>query len=162
MTLYMDAQIAPSRSLSPRGARIILGFAIVANLWIGLFMVLIHAWLVPPFLGIDVLLVWLALRASRRSALNIERVQVTAEAITVSQQKPGKAFKQVWTSQTAFTQVQVEADGEPEVRVSLAFRARRRVLAAAMSPPEREAFARALQDAIWAARRERHPGALSV
>ncbi|MDB5439844.1 MAG: Protein of unknown function transrane [Caulobacteraceae bacterium] len=158
MILYMDASIAPSRSLSPKGARILLGMTVLANLVICTLMLLLHAWPVPFFLGLDVLLVWWALRASQKSALNSERVQVSAEAITVSQERPGRASKPVWSSPTAFTRVLVEAQGEPEVRVSLALRARRRVLAAAMSAPEREAFALALQDAIWAARRERHPG----
>jgi len=157
MTLYMDAQIAPSRSLSPRGARIVLGFTIAANLIVCALMLALHAWPVPFFLGLDVLLVWLALRANMRSALNAERVQITAEAITVSQERPGKPPRPVWASQTAFTRVLVEARGEPEVRVSLQLRARRRVLAAAMSPQEREDFATALEEAIWAARRERYP-----
>ena len=154
----MDAVIRPNRSLSWRGRRVLLGAVIALNLILAGFMLAIGAPLVLPFLGLDVLAVWLALNASFRAAERKERVRVSAEAITVSREDE-KGARLVWTSATAFTGVDVEQPDEDEARVHLRIYRRRLTLARALSPPERLEFAQALRSAIRAARAERYPAA---
>lgn len=153
--LYMDAVIKPNRSLSRRGLHVLLGAVVGANLIVGVFLLVVGAPLVLPFLGLDVAALWLALHASFRAAERRERVRVTAEAVTVSREDEAGA-RLVWTSPTAFTRVDVEQPGEHEARVRLSIHRRRLTLARALSPPEREAFAEALQRAIRHARAERY------
>ena len=155
-TLYMDARLAPTRSLSKRGFAWLFGLVIAANLAMGVFVIALHAFPVPIFLGIDVLGVWLAFRASYRGAAGqAERVQVSADEVRVTHEI-GRYARTVWTSPTAFTRVEVGSPGEHETSVSLWLSGRSLVLARALSPIERADFARALEKAIKAARAERY------
>jgi uncharacterized membrane protein len=153
--LYMDAVIKPNRSMSRRGLHVLLGVVIVFNLMVAVFLLVVGAPLVLPFLGLDVLAVWLALRASFRAAERAERVRVTAEAVIVSRED-AKGARVIWTSPTAFTRVGVDEPGEHETRVRLMMSRKRLTLGRALSPPERVDFARALERAIRDARAERY------
>jgi uncharacterized membrane protein len=153
--LYMDAVIKPNRSLSPTGFKVLLGVLIGFNLILAIFFLVMGAPPVLPFLGLDVLAVWLALRANIRAAERAERVRVTAEAVTVSREN-GKDARTVWSSPTAFTRVSVDQPGEHETRVRLLLSRRRLTVGRALSPPERVDFGRALERAIRDARAERH------
>lgn len=152
--IYMDALITPNRSLSDRGMKVVLGVVIAFNCFVALFLLVLHALVVLPFLGLDILGIWLAMRASARAARRAERVHVTAEAVTVSREDE-KGAKTIWTSPTAFTRVGIEQPGEHETRVRLMIHRRRLVVGRALAPVERMEFANALQDAIRAARNER-------
>jgi uncharacterized membrane protein len=154
--LYMDAVISPNRSLNRTGMHVLLGVVIAFNLMIAVFLLVLGAPPVLPFLGLDVLALWLALRASFRAAERKERVRVTAEAVTVSREDE-KGARVIWTSPTAFTGVDVDQPDEHEARVRLRIYRRRLTLARALSPPERVEFADALRQAIRDARAERHP-----
>jgi uncharacterized membrane protein len=153
--LYMDAVIKPNRSMSRQGLYVVMGVMIAFNLMVAVFLLVLGAPPVLPFLGLDVLAVGLALRASFRAAERSERVRVTAEAVTVSREDE-KGARVVWTSPTAFTRVGVEQPGEHEARVRLMMSRRRLTLVRALSPPERVEFAKALERAILDARAERH------
>lgn len=153
--LYMDAVISPNRSLSRTGLHVLLAVLIAFNLLIALFLLVLGAPPVLPFLGLDVLAIWLALNASFRAAERKERVRVTAEAVTVSREDD-KGARVVWTSPTAFTRVDIDQPGEHEARVRLRIYRRRLTLARALSPPERVEFANALERAIRDARAERY------
>ncbi|MEH0195044.1 DUF2244 domain-containing protein [Caulobacter sp. CCNWLY153] len=153
--LYMDAVIRPNRSLSRAGMAVVLGVAVAFNLMVAAFLLVVGAPPVLPFLGLDVLALWLALRASNRALSRSERVKVTAEEIIVSRED-AKGARVVWTSPTAFTRVDLDQPGEHESRVRLFMSRRRLTLARALSPDERVAFARALERAIKAARAERY------
>ena len=153
--LYMDAVIKPNRSLSRRGLHVLLGLIVACNLMIAVFLLVVGAPLVLPFLGLDVAAIWLALHASFRAAERRERVRVTAEAITVSREDE-KGARVVWTSPTAFTGVDLDQPDEHEARVRLRIYRRRLTLGRALSPPERVEFAQALRRAIREARAERY------
>jgi uncharacterized membrane protein len=154
-TLYMDELIVPHRSLSKVGFFWLIGALIAVNLLICSFLLAIGALPVPIFLGIDVIGVILAFRASYRGARQAERVQVSADEVRVSHEFKGRA-RTVWSSPTAFTRVLVELPGEDEARVSLRIHSRALILARALGPGERRAFADALEAAIRQARAERH------
>lgn len=153
--LYMDAVIRPNRSLSRTGFYWLIGVVIAFNLLVCALMIVLHAFPVPIFLGLDVLGVWLAFRASYRSAGQAERVRVSAETVVVSHEF-GRRVRTVWSSPTAFTRVSVEAPDEHEARVRLHLSNQVLTVARALSPLERLRFADALEDAIRKARAERY------
>lgn len=148
--LYMDATITLNRSLSPQGFKVLFGFVVTVNVLFAIFLVVLGAWPAPMFLGLDVLLVWLAFRASFKAAERAERVQVSAEEVTVQHDR-----RTVWRSPTAFTRVDVEEQGEDDRRVRLRLSSRAFTVARSLSPHERRQFAAALQEAIKEARAER-------
>lgn len=62
----------------------------------------------------------------------------------------------VWESPTAFTRVTTERDEDDRVMaLRVALSGRETSVAAALSPGERGEFAKALEEAIWKARRHR-------
>ena len=157
-SLYMDAEIRPNRSLSERGFIILISIITAANCASALVFLKLGAPYVVPFLGIDLLAVIFAFLVSFRSGRVIQRVQVTPSEVKVTYETP-KETKVVWESPTAFTRVTTERDEDDRVTaLRLALSGRETPVAQALSPHERAAFARALEDAIWQARRHRDAG----
>ena len=153
--LYMDAEIRQNASLSPLGFKIILGVVVAASSLFSIFFFVIGAWPAPIFLGLDVLLIWLAFRASFRAAARKERVRVSADQVVVwLESETGR--RTVWTSPTAFTGLDVEAFGQDDTKVALRMHRRRYLVGRALSPGERADLGRALDGAIRAARAERY------
>jgi uncharacterized membrane protein len=152
--LYMDAEIRPNRSLSERGFIVLIAVVTLANCASAAVFIALGATFVPIFLGVDLLAVVVAFLVSFRAARRIERVQVSASEIRVTHETP-RWSRLVWESPTAFTRVRVEKEEERTVALKLALSGREAEVAAALSPRERADFARALERAIWEARRER-------
>ena len=152
--LYMDAVITPNRSLSPRGLTVLLCLFSAYNIVLAVFLIVVGAFPVPIFLGLDVIGLFIAFHVSNRRARRAERVQVSAEDVRVVRQKGGQP-QTVWTSPTAFTRVWLGDDPDtPEVQLRLSGRSL--VVADALSPNEKTDFARALEHAIHRARSERY------
>lgn len=153
--LYMDAEIRPNRSLSERGFIILISVITLVNVACAAVFVRMGAHFVLPFLGIDVAAIIVAFLASFASGRVVERIQVSPGEVRVTYETP-KLSRVVWESPTAFTRITVEKDEEDRVMaLRLALSGRETPVAAALSPGERGEFARALEDAIWKARRHR-------
>jgi len=150
--LYMDAEIRPNRSLSERGFIVLIAVVTLANCASAAVFIALGATLVPVFLGVDVLAILVALTVSFHAARRVERVQVSAAEVLVTLETP-KSSRQVWRSPTAFTRVRLEKDEERAVALKLALSGKEAEVAAALSPRERADFAKALERAIWRARR---------
>ena len=153
--LYMDAVIKPNRSLNRQGLYVLMGVVIAFNLMVAVFLLVLGAPPVLPFLGLDVLALGLAMHASFRAAKRFDRVRITAETVTVSREDD-RGARVIWTSPTAFTRVGVDQPGEHETRVRLMMSRRRLTLGRALSPSERMELAETLQQAIRDARAERY------
>ncbi|MCR5878110.1 DUF2244 domain-containing protein [Phenylobacterium sp. J367] len=153
--LYMDAVITPNRSLSERGFIVLISVVTLANVASAAVFLAMGATLVPIFLGVDLLAVFVAFLISFQAVKTVERVQVTAREVRVVRETPKQAVV-IWESPTAFTRVAVERDEEDRaLELKLALSGRELPVATALSPRERFEFARALEKAIWEARRER-------
>jgi uncharacterized membrane protein len=154
--LYMDAVLSPTRSLSKGGLTVLLTVLAAFNILAAILFMALGAKPIPVFLGLDFLAVVLAFRASYRQARRGERVQVSADEITVAHEDE-RGARTVWRSPTAFTRLVVEDRGQPEMKITLMLSRQRLGLANRVSPQERAEFALALEAAIRAARAERHP-----
>ena len=151
--IYMDAEIKPNRSLSERGFVVLISVITVANVASAIVFLKIGAHLVPIFLGIDVAAITIAFLASFKAGRIIERVRISALDVVITHETP-TASRIVWESRTAATRVSTERDEENRV-MSLKIQQsdRQAPVAAALSPTERGEFARALEAALWRARR---------
>ena len=155
--LYMDAEIKPHRSLSERGFIILISIITAANVASAIVFLRLHANVVPIFLAVDVVAIIVAFLASFRAARMIERVQVSAAEVKVTYEA-GDRVRVVWESPTAFTRVTTERDEDNRVTaLRLALSGRQTAVAAALSPRERGEFAKALEEAIWKAKRKSLP-----
>nr|QQZ50531.1 DUF2244 domain-containing protein [Phenylobacterium glaciei] len=110
------------------------------------------AYFVPMFLGLDLIAIVVAFLASFAAAKQIERVLVTDRRVQVFRETPNWR-KLMWESPTAFTRVTLLTEDDHAVDLRLALSGKEAQVAAALSPSERAEFARALEDAIYKARR---------
>jgi uncharacterized membrane protein len=155
--LHLDAVITPNRSLPARGFLVLIAVIVAMNVIVGTLFVSMGAPVVPIFLGLDVLGVLIAFRASYRQAKARERVQVTADLVKVLHER-GARGRLVWSSPTAFTRVALEDLGRDEAEVRLIISGRRLAIGRALGPMERKALAVSVEQAIRSARAERYEG----
>ncbi|HLK82749.1 MAG TPA: DUF2244 domain-containing protein [Xanthobacteraceae bacterium] len=148
-----SAVVTPHRSLSRAGFLIIMAAVGGISFVAGMVFLLLGAWPVFGFFGLDVLLVYCAFRANYRAAAAFEEVTVTACELRVRQvSHRGKAsewsFNPLW--------VRLEREGHEEFgleRLFLVSRGRRLPIASLLGPREKESFATALGAALGEARR---------
>ena len=148
--LFLDQRMSPRRSLSPRGLLILLSVLLLWNALICGFLLLIGAWPVPFFLGLDLVGVLIAFTVSNRRARSGERVRVSAEAVTVERGE-GQV---VWTAPPAWTRVLRPPPGS-RAPLRLTASGRSVAVGAALGVAERRRFAQALEHAVAAARQAR-------
>ena len=157
--VYLDEVIRPNRSLTRTGLFVVLGVLLAFNILVGLLMLILHAYPVPIFLGLDMLGVTIAFRVMNRRALWGERVRVDADRVVVSHEggpRTRHLARQVWTSPTAFTRVTLETEGVRSPEVTLHLSGRSLAIALQYGEADRARFAETLRRAISDARNERH------
>lgn len=154
--LYMDATLRPNRSLSRTGWIVLMAVTAVLIALAAGFYFILGAWPVVGFLGADILIVWLAFRASFRQGRLFEHVRVSAETVAVERRHPNGRVQR-WSAEPQFAQVEVDHPGKHHATVRMWSRGEGVVLGAFLAPDERVAFADALRDALRQARAERHP-----
>lgn len=148
------ATITPNASLSKAGFVGVVALIGAISAAAGLMFLAKGAWPVLPFLGLDVLLVWLAFRAYRRQARAYEEIRLDHEELLVRRvSADGDAretrFNPYWIK---LSRTIVEDEGL--VRLSLTSHGRSFDIAHSLSPDERAKFARALDAALERAKRE--------
>ena len=153
--VYLDAELRPFRSLSRSGFIVLMGAIAATSFIAGVFYVAAGAWPVMGFFGLDVLLVWLAFRASYRQARLAERVRVTAERLDVTRRHPS-GREQHWAFSPYWTRVEMEEPPRHDSQLTLSSRGEVMAIGAFLPPKERSRFAETLRAAVAAARDERH------
>ena len=151
---FMDAVITPHRSMSSKGFIVLIGVLTAINATSAAFFVMLGAGPVPIFLGLDLMAVIVAFAISARAGRRRERIQVTAKEVRVSLASP-RGEQTVWVSPTAFTRLALVGDAGDADYLRLRLSDRELRVARDLSRPERQAFAKALDTAIWRARRGR-------
>jgi uncharacterized membrane protein len=152
-TAIFSAVITPHRSLSSTGFLIVMLAIGGVSFASGVFFLLLGAWPVFGFLGLDVLLMYWAFRANFRAARAYEEVTVTATELTVRKVSQRGAVR-VWTLNPLWVQLDRIVHEEFGVeRLILVSRGRQLSVGSALSPAEKKDFASALSAALGEARR---------
>ena len=151
-TLF-SAIITPHRSLSGLGFFILMGVVSVVSFAAGMVFLIMGAWPVVGFFGLDVLLIYWAFRINYRRALAYEEVMVTATELRVRKvSHRGKVAE--WTLNPLWVRLDRDTHAEFGIeRLFLVSRGRKLPIAGFLSPPEKESFAAALAAAIGEAKR---------
>ncbi|MDE2227547.1 MAG: DUF2244 domain-containing protein [Alphaproteobacteria bacterium] len=145
--VFFDARLQPYRSLSPRGFGAVMAVLGGGSLVLSVGCVLLGAWPVTGFFGLDAALVYLAFRASYRSARKIERVRLTSSELTV--ERVGvRGERHHWRFEPAWARLVFEEIDENENRLLVASHGRRLSLGAFLGPAERRRLYRELADAL--------------
>ena len=151
-TLF-SATLTPHRSLGPTGFLILMACFGGASFVTGMVFVMLGAWPVFGFLGLDVVLVYLAFRINYRAAKAYEEVTVTPSELTV--RKVNRlGFAREWSANPLWVRLQQDVHAEFGVeRLLLISRGRRLAIAGFLSPQEKQSFAEALSQALFKAKR---------
>ena len=150
--VVFDAVLHPHRSLGPVAfRRLMLALAGLAGIS-GLVFWAVGAWPVAGFLGVDVALLYLAFKASYRSAQMYETVRLTREELRIERVLPS-GRRSRWSFQPYWMRVGFERPARPESRLTLSSHGRSLEIGRFLAPKERESLADALDDALAVCRR---------
>jgi uncharacterized membrane protein len=148
-----SAVLTPHRSLGPTGFLIFMLVLGGMGFCSGVVFLLLGAWPVFGFLGLDVLLVYWAFRVNYRSATAYEQVIITASELMVRKVNHHGRVRQ-WTMNPVWVRLHRDEHQEFGIeRLFLVTRGRRLPVASFLGPKEKASFAHALAAALGEARR---------
>jgi uncharacterized membrane protein len=147
------ATITPHRSLGSTGFLILMLCIGAVSFVSGMVFLLLGAWPVFGFFGLDVLLIYVAFRANFRAARAYEEVTVTASELTLRKVSHHGVVRE-WTLNPVWVQLDRIVHEEFGIeRLFLVSRGRRLQIAGFLGPDEKASFARALSAALGEAKR---------
>lgn len=151
-TLF-SAILTPHRSLSATGFVIVMTLVGGVSFAAGMVFLLMGAWPIFGFFGLDVALVYLAFRANYRAATAFEQISVTPSELRVRKVSHRGRVSE-WTLNPVWVRLDREVHEEFGIeRLFLVSHGRRLPIAAFLGPGEKESFAAALAAALGEARR---------
>ncbi len=145
--VLFDAELTPHRSLPPEGFVLLMGLIGLVSFAAGAMFFVVGAWPVVGFLGLDLLLIYLAFRASYRSGRAYETLRLTRRDLTLKRvDSRGRA--QRWQLPSTWLQVLVDDTPHHQSRLTLRSHGRSLVVGSFLTPEERVDLARALRRAL--------------
>ena len=155
LPVYLDAELAPSQSLSLRGQRLVMVVMVFCIAALSVYF-LSHGFLpVVGFLGLDILLFWGCLRYSRQKQNQRTYVRVTAQSIDM-RHVDGKGHVSSAQIPTGFARIELEnTDRGGGIRVTSGTKAYR--IGRFLTLEERVDFIKYMRAALQHARAERYP-----
>lgn len=145
--LVFDAELRPHRSLSPRGFVILMSLVAGVSFIGGMAYLLLGAWPILGFFGLDALILWWAFRLNYRGAKAIETLQLSTDALIVRKVAPNGS-SQEWRFQPYWLRVMLEEPTPDENRLVLTSHGRSLPIGTFLSAPERAELAASLKDAL--------------
>ena len=149
-----SALLTPHRSLNRTGFLVLMAFLCAISFAAGMVFLLMGAWPVFGFFGLDLLAIWWAFRINFRSARGArEEITVTPSELRV-RRVSHRGHVAEWVLNPLW--VRLDQTGDPEFgidRLYLVSRGRRVSIGGFLGPEEKASFAKALMVALLAAKR---------
>ncbi|WAJ29563.1 DUF2244 domain-containing protein [Antarcticirhabdus aurantiaca] len=146
------ALLVPYRSLGRRGFTIMMVLLGIVSLVSGVAFLAKGAWPVFGFFGLDVLLVWLAFRASYRSGRAREEVEVSRTDVSIRKISPEGRVREA-NYNPFYARLAVSRHEEIGItRMAVTARGQATEVGGFLNPDDRESFASALSKALSTAR----------
>jgi uncharacterized membrane protein len=147
------ALLTPHRSLNRTGFLVLMGFLSVISFAAGIAFLLMGAWPVFGFFGLDVLLVYWAFRVNFSRAKATEEISVTPSELRV-RRVSHRGHVAEWVLNPLWVQLDQKIHAEFGIEeLYLVSRGRRVAIASFLGPGEKASFVKALTTALQAARR---------
>jgi uncharacterized membrane protein len=151
-TLF-SALLTPHRSLNRTGFLVLMAFLSVISFTAGVAFLLMGAWPVFGFFGLDVLAIYWAFRINFRRARACEEILVTPSELRVRRVNH-RGHVAEWVLNPLWVQIDQKAHEEFGIeKLYLVSRGRRLAIASFLGPDEKASFVKALSTALQAARR---------
>ena len=152
------ARVTPNASLGTAGFVAVMVAMGAIGVVCGIMFARVGAWPVVPFLGLDVLLLYVAFRAYRKRSAAYEEIRITREEVLVRRvdwrgRRSEARFNPAWVRLEKTVLVAPEGLEGGLARLAIAWKGKLLQIATDLSAPEREAFAAAMDKALAAARR---------
>ena len=139
------------RSLGANGFWAVMALVVAVNVVVGVVFMIVGAWPVLGFCGLDVALVFFAFKLNYRSGRTSETIDVSPQALTLTRTHPsGDEERHVFNPSWVRVRLMQRRDGRNELR--LASHGEELHFGAFLSDSERRQFARSLTGALLAAR----------
>lgn len=146
-----ETVLVPHRSLSPAGFTWVMGALAAISLTVGLIFFLTGAWPVIGFLGLDVALIYIALRASYAHAGLTEEIRLTATSLGVWRRWP-RGRTQRWSLEPYWARVDLTGPDDAPDALTLSSRGAAVRIGGFLSAAERAALAAQLRLALHRAK----------
>ena len=148
-----SALLTPHRSLNRTGFLVLMGFVGAVSFAAGLAFLLMGAWPVLGFFGLDVLAIYWAFRVNYRHARASEEISVTPSELRV-RRISHRGHVVEWVLNPLWVQLDQKAHPEFGIeKLYLLSKGRRVSIASFLGPDEKASFAKALMAALVAAKR---------
>jgi uncharacterized membrane protein len=148
-----SARLTPHRSLNRTGFLVLMVFLSVVSFAAGLAFLLMGAWPVLGFFGLDVLAIYWAFRVNFLRARAIEEISVTPSELRV-RRVSHRGHVVEWVLNPLWVQLDQKIHAEFGIeRLYLVSKGRRVSIASFLGPDEKASFAKALLAALQTARR---------
>ena len=148
-----SALLTPHRSLNRSGFLAVMLFLSVVSFVTGMVFLMMGAWPVLGFFGLDMLVVWWAFKVNFRTARASEEIVVTPSELRVRRVSHRGQVAE-WTFNPLWVRLDQEIDEEYGIEhLYLISRGRRIQIAGFLGPDEKASFYKALVDALNAAKR---------
>lgn len=145
-TLF-DAVLHPHRSLGPAGFLFLMLCISLVCVSAGLLFVIAGAWPVFAFLGLDIVLVYVAFKLNYRSGRQMERLRLTSDLLEIERiSASGRLMR--WEFQPYWVHVSLSDAGEHHSRLTLRSHGSELTVGSFLSPGERETLCTALNRAL--------------
>jgi len=148
-----DVVLYPHRSLGRKGFIIVMALISGVSFITGLLFYLKGAWPVAGFVGLDVVLIYVAFKLNYRDARRFETLRLGDDGLIVRRSRPGGKVT-TWRFEPFWVRVDVEQPLRPQSRLVLSSHGNRLALGGFLTLKERldlaEALRRALDD--WRAK----------
>src|ERR1700739_2159114 len=147
------ALLTPHRSLNRTGFVVVMAFLSVVSFATGVAFLMMGAWPVFGFLGLDVLAIYVAFWVNFRRARACEQISVTPSALRL-RRVSHRGHVVEWVFNPLWVRLDREADDEYGLEhLYLTSRGKRVAIGSFLSPDEKASFSNALTAALNAARR---------
>lgn len=148
-----SALLTPHRSLDRTGFLVLMGFVCAVSFVAGMVFLMLGAWPVLGFFGLDALAIWWAFRINNRTARASEEITVTPSELRV-RRTSHRGHVVEWVLNPLWVRLDRTEDPEFGIeRLYLVSRGRRVSIGSFLGPDEKASFAKALLAALNAARR---------
>src|ERR1700684_1269339 len=148
-----SALLTPHRSLNRTGFLVLMGFLTLVSFAAGVVFLMMGAWPVFGFFGLDVLAVYWAFRINFRRATATEEISVTPSELRV-RRVSHRGHVVEWVLNPLWVRLEQKTHAEFGIeRLYLVSRGRHISVGSFLGPDEKASFAKALLAALQAAKR---------
>lgn len=146
------AKLSPHRSLSPRGFVILMSCVGLVSFVAGTAFLVMGAWPVFGFFGLDVLLIYIAFKLNYRDGRAYETVELTPNLLRLTRVSSKGVVEDTVDFNPYWVRVLVSEAADGRTRLSLKSHGKETVLGTCLSDDERVEFADVLSGVLTNAR----------